>query len=126
MPLYEYACATCAHRFEIRQGIRDASLTTCPECGGAIRRVLFPVGIVFKGSGFYKTDSRSTPQGSVPAGERKAEGNGSSGEPKPAANGSGGEATAAKSNADGSASTPTATPAAPASAASTPAAGGSK
>ncbi|HEY8284448.1 MAG TPA: FmdB family zinc ribbon protein [Chloroflexota bacterium] len=107
MPLYEYACAACAHRFEIRQGIRDASLTTCPECGGAIRRVLFPVGIVFKGSGFYKTDSRGTPRDSVPAGERKAEGNGSTGEP-----------AAAKSNGD--VSTSAATPAATTPAASTP------
>ncbi|HXT34492.1 MAG TPA: FmdB family zinc ribbon protein [Chloroflexota bacterium] len=123
MPLYEYACAACAHRFEIRQGIRDASLTTCPECGGAIRRVLFPVGIVFKGSGFYKTDSRSTPRDSVPAGERKAEGNGSDGEPKPGANGSNGETPAAKSKGDGAAA---AAPAASAPSASTPAASTAK
>ncbi len=62
MPLYEYACQNCGHRFEVRQGIREDSLTTCPTCGGKIRRVIHPVGIVFKGSGFYKTDSRAASQ----------------------------------------------------------------
>jgi putative FmdB family regulatory protein len=73
MPLYEYACADCSHRFEIRQGIRDASLTECPECNGSIRRVVHPVGIVFKGSGFYKTDSRSASEARASAGEKKTE-----------------------------------------------------
>jgi putative FmdB family regulatory protein len=62
MPLYEYACQDCGHRFEVRQGIREDPLTTCPNCGGKIRRVIHPVGIVFKGSGFYKTDSRAAAQ----------------------------------------------------------------
>jgi putative FmdB family regulatory protein len=56
MPTYEYLCRVCSHRFETRQKMTDEPLTTCPECGGIIRRVLFPAGIVFKGSGFYKTD----------------------------------------------------------------------
>ena len=56
MPTYEYLCRTCSHRFETWQKMTDDPLTTCPECGGTIRRVLFPAGIVFKGSGFYKTD----------------------------------------------------------------------
>jgi putative FmdB family regulatory protein len=73
VPLYEYKCAVCGHRFEIRQGIREAALTECPECTGAIRRVVHPVGIVFKGSGFYKTDSRTASEASVPAGEKKSE-----------------------------------------------------
>lgn len=70
MPLYEYACARCGHRFEVRQGIREEPLTTCPECAGAIRRVIQPVGIVFKGSGFYKTDSRGSGAAAVPTAER--------------------------------------------------------
>jgi putative FmdB family regulatory protein len=78
VPLYEYKCAVCGHRFEIRQGIREASLTECPECSGAIRRVVHPVGIVFKGSGFYKTDSRTASEASVPAGEKKTESPGDS------------------------------------------------
>ena len=56
MPTYEYLCRECSHRFETWQKMTDESLTTCPECGGNIRRVLFPAGVVFKGSGFYKTD----------------------------------------------------------------------
>jgi putative FmdB family regulatory protein len=58
MPTYEYQCKTCNHRFETWQKMTDEPLTICPECGGHIRRVLFPAGIVFKGSGFYKTDHR--------------------------------------------------------------------
>jgi putative FmdB family regulatory protein len=73
MPLYEYACQECGHRFEVRQGIREDPLTTCPTCGGAIRRVVQPVGIVFKGSGFYKTDSRSSSAASVSSSESKNE-----------------------------------------------------
>lgn len=57
MPTYEYACKSCSHRFETRQRMTDDPITTCPECHGSTYRVLFPVGIVFKGSGFYKTDN---------------------------------------------------------------------
>jgi len=58
MPTYEYLCKTCGHRFETWQKMIDDPLTTCPDCGAGIRRVLFPAGVVFKGSGFYKTDHR--------------------------------------------------------------------
>ena len=58
MPTYEYLCRACSHRFETWQKMTDDPLTTCPECGGPIRRVLFPAGVVFKGSGFYKTDHK--------------------------------------------------------------------
>lgn len=64
MPTYEYQCKSCSHRFEIWQKMADEPLTTCPECGGTIRRVLFPAGIVFKGSGFYKTDHAISPAAS--------------------------------------------------------------
>ena len=60
MPTYEYLCRTCSHRFETWQKMTDDSLTTCPECGGPIRRVFFPAGVVFKGSGFYKTDHKTS------------------------------------------------------------------
>lgn len=59
MPTYEYQCRSCEHRFEVWQKMTDEPLTVCPECKGAIRRVFFPAGIVFKGSGFYKTDHGS-------------------------------------------------------------------
>jgi putative FmdB family regulatory protein len=63
MPTYEYLCHTCSHRFETWQKMTDDPLEICPECGGHIRRVYYPAGIVFKGSGFYKTDHRSSSNG---------------------------------------------------------------
>ncbi len=60
MPLYEYRCRNCQHQFEIQQSFSDDALTECPECGGDLRKVFNPVGISFKGSGFYKNDSRSS------------------------------------------------------------------
>ena len=59
MPTYQYACTACDHRFEAVQSFTDASLTECPACSGVLRKVFSSVGIVFKGSGFYRTDSRS-------------------------------------------------------------------
>jgi putative FmdB family regulatory protein len=59
MPLYEYQCDECGIRFERRQHMSDDAITKCPECGGSVHRRYFPVGIVFKGSGFYVTDNRS-------------------------------------------------------------------
>lgn len=56
MPTYEYLCKSCSHRFEIWQKMSDEPLAVCPACGADIRRVVFPAGIVFKGSGFYRTD----------------------------------------------------------------------
>ena len=61
MPTYEYACTECGDRTEVVQSISDAPLTTCTVCGGRLRKVFSPVGIVFKGSGFYRTDSRGKP-----------------------------------------------------------------
>ena len=71
MPTYEYQCKSCNHRFETWQKMMDEPLTVCPECQGSIRRVLFPAGIVFKGSGFYKTDHGN---GGVVNSESKPEG----------------------------------------------------
>jgi len=59
MPTYQYACTSCGERLEAVQKFSDAPLTECPACGGTLRKVFTPVGVVFKGSGFYKTDSRS-------------------------------------------------------------------
>ena len=58
MPTYEYACTSCGEHLEVVQSFRDESLTECPACGGPLRKVFGSIGIVFKGSGFYKTDSR--------------------------------------------------------------------
>ncbi|SMD14426.1 FmdB family zinc ribbon protein [Kibdelosporangium aridum] len=59
MPTYQYACTVCDHRFEQVQAFTDPSLTVCPECSGKLRKLYSSVGVVFKGSGFYRTDSRS-------------------------------------------------------------------
>ena len=59
MPVYAYACKDCGHAFDIRQSFSDDALTVCPECGGVLRKKFNSVGVVFKGSGFYRTDSRT-------------------------------------------------------------------
>ena len=58
MPTYQYACTACGEQLEAVQSFTDAALTECPACGGTLRKVFSAVGVVFKGSGFYKTDSR--------------------------------------------------------------------
>jgi putative FmdB family regulatory protein len=60
MPTYEYECTSCGQHIEVFQRISEDPLTTCGVCGGALRKVFHPAGIVFKGSGFYVTDSRSS------------------------------------------------------------------
>ncbi len=59
MPTYEYRCSDCGNLFEVFQRIDEETLTVCERCGGRLRKVFHPAGIVFKGSGFYATDSRS-------------------------------------------------------------------
>lgn len=59
MPTYQYACTTCGERLEVVQKFTDDPLTVCPACGGDLRKIYSTVGIVFKGSGFYRTDSRA-------------------------------------------------------------------
>jgi len=59
MPIYEYQCSSCENRFEIRQGFKDKPAAVCPVCKSNARRLFSPVPIVFKGSGFYITDSRN-------------------------------------------------------------------
>jgi putative FmdB family regulatory protein len=77
VPTYAYGCKDCGHAFDIVQSFSDASLTVCPECGGSLRKKFNSVGVVFRGSGFYRTDSRSS--STVPAGSGAASGSGSSG-----------------------------------------------
>ncbi|MGA2519741.1 MAG: FmdB family zinc ribbon protein [Acidimicrobiales bacterium] len=69
MPTYEYACKSCGEHHDVVQSFGDDPLTTCPSCGGPLRKVFGAVGVVFKGSGFYKTDSRSSSKKSEKAGD---------------------------------------------------------
>jgi putative FmdB family regulatory protein len=77
VPTYQYACTECEHRFEQVQKFTDDSLTECPVCHGRLRKVFNAVGVVFKGSGFYRNDSRSATSGSDTG---SSSGSGSSGE----------------------------------------------
>lgn len=93
MPTYQYSCKECGHFFEVFQNFNDDSLTVCPECSGSLRKVFNAVGVVFKGSGFYRTDSRDQAAG------KAAGGNGT----KHAA-ATGGESTGDSSSGDSSSS----------------------
>ena len=122
MPTYEYRCKDCEHRFDIQQSFTDDSLTTCPECGGTLKKVFGNVGITFKGSGFYKTDSRS---GSTSGGgSSSSDGGTSTTEKKPAetstssSSSEGSSSTKADSSSSGSGSGSTSSSSAPATTAS--------
>lgn len=67
MPTYQYSCTDCGHFFEAVQSFSDDSLTVCPECEGKLRKVFNAVGVVFKGSGFYRNDSRGSTTSTSPA-----------------------------------------------------------
>ncbi|SFT47397.1 putative regulatory protein, FmdB family [Actinopolyspora lacussalsi subsp. righensis] len=81
MPTYQYACTACGHDFETFQSLSEDSLTDCPECSGRLRKKFNAVGVVFKGSGFYRNDSRgsnSSSESGASAGTNSGSGNGSS------------------------------------------------
>lgn len=85
MPTYSYACTACEHHFDTVQKFTEPSLTDCPECSGRLRKLFSSVGIVFKGSGFYRTDSRSTSSAQSSSEESSSNGKsepGSNGKPK--------------------------------------------
>lgn len=96
MPTYQYACTACGHQLEAVQSFSDAPLTECPECAGRLRKLFNSVGIVFKGSGFYRTDSRSS--GS------DTSSNGSSGKPAKSDSSSSTSGTSSSSASNGTSS----------------------
>jgi putative FmdB family regulatory protein len=95
VPTYEYACKDCGEHLEIVQSFRDDPLTTCPACGGSLRKVFGAIGISFKGSGFYKTDSRGSSSGTKTRTEPKD---------KPAASSSSGDSKSSDSKSSDSSS----------------------
>ena len=101
MPTYQYSCNDCGHFFEIVQSFSDDSLTVCPECGGRLRKVFNAVGVVFKGSGFYRTDSRNQKAGAE-AGSGGGAGSESNGSEKSDSSGSGSDAGAKTGSNGGS------------------------
>ncbi len=103
MPTYSYACTECGHRFDAQQAFTDEALTDCPQCGGGLRKLFGNVGVVFKGSGFYRTDARNEskrPGGAARSGSKAATGDSTSeGSSSGAAAGAGSEGS---SSTDGS------------------------
>ncbi|GAB3398896.1 FmdB family zinc ribbon protein [Flindersiella endophytica] len=105
MPTYQYACTSCGEDLEVVQKFTDDALTECPACGGKLRKVYSPVGVVFKGSGFYRTDSRDAKK----SGAGAASGSGSSssngnGNGSSSSNGGGGKAKESSSSDSSSSS----------------------
>ena len=106
MPTYQYSCNDCGHFHEIFQSFSDDSLTVCPECGGRLRKVFNAVGVVFKGSGFYRNDSRGQKVGAETGPETGSEPKGESkGDTKAGAKGPGKSAETAGSTSKSGAST---------------------
>ena len=98
MPTYQYTCTECGEPLEAVQKFTDAPLTVCPACGGRLRKVFSAVGIVFKGSGFYRTDSRNGSGAKAPAAKdkEKSSSESSSTSDSSSSNGSGDKAAAKK------------------------------
>jgi putative FmdB family regulatory protein len=83
MPTYGYRCGSCGHQFEIVQRISEEPLTTCPKCQGKLSKVLYPVGISFKGSGFYTTDYKGAGKSSAGSSNGLSSSSEGSGDSKP-------------------------------------------
>ena len=102
VPTYQYSCTDCGHFFEVFQSFSDDALTVCPECQGKLRKVFNAVGVVFKGSGFYRTDSRNGSSSTTPA---KAGSSSDSGSSAGSSSSNGSGAGTASSSAGSSGST---------------------
>ena len=103
MPTYAYVCTACDHAFEAVQAITDDALTDCPSCGGSLRKKFHPVGVTFKGSGFYRTDSRAGSSGSTATPASTGSGDAAkSNASKSDSSGSGGSSSGSKSDSSGS------------------------
>ncbi|MFE1783010.1 FmdB family zinc ribbon protein [Streptomyces sp. NPDC059506] len=101
MPTYQYQCTECGEGLEVVQKFSDDALTECPACSGRLRKVFSAVGVVFKGSGFYRTDSRGSSSSSTPAAKSSSDSSSSSG--------SSASASSSSSSSSGSGSSSTST-----------------
>jgi putative FmdB family regulatory protein len=97
MPTYEYRCRNCGEPLEVVQSFTDDPLTECPACGGGLRKVFQAVGIAFKGSGFYKTDSRKAAKSSASSSNSESSGSSEQKSTPSGSNGDGGSSDGAKS-----------------------------
>ena len=111
MPTYQYVCNDCGESLEAVQKFSDDALTVCPSCEGKLRKVYSAVGVVFKGSGFYRNDSRSTGSSSTPAASGKTESTAPAASSSDSgSSGSSGSSSSGDSSSSGAAATPSATP----------------
>lgn len=88
MPIYGYRCTSCGHQFEIQQKMSDEPLKVCPQCQGKLTKILYPTGVIFKGSGFYSTDYKGagksgSSNGSAPSESKSEPKSESKGDSKP-------------------------------------------
>ncbi|MER7362894.1 putative regulatory protein, FmdB family [Nonomuraea wenchangensis] len=110
MPTYQYACNDCGEQLEVVQKFTDDALTVCPECEGNLRKVYSAVGIVFKGSGFYRTDNRTSSSSSSTSSSNGSS-NGSSGGSSNGSSSDGGSKSSESKSSSGSSSSSSSTPA---------------
>jgi len=106
VPVYAYACTVCGHSFDLRQSFTDEALTVCPECSGRLRKVIGSVGVTFKGSGFYRTDSGAGKSSKTSGGSSSGAGTSSGGSSSGGAP-SGGASSTGSSESSGSTGTAT-------------------
>ncbi|MDH6198867.1 putative FmdB family regulatory protein [Mycobacterium frederiksbergense] len=109
MPTYSYACTECSNRFDAVQAFSDDALTTCPKCSGKLRKLFGSVGVVFKGSGFYRTDNRDS---------SKSSSNGSAKSSESSSSSTSSDSSSSSSSSTSSASSSSSSSSAPAAAAS--------
>jgi putative FmdB family regulatory protein len=126
VPTYQYACTECGHRFDAVQAFTDNALTTCPVCAGKLRKVFSSVGVVFKGSGFYRTDSRSTKEAVAPAATTASNGSKSESSSSSGDSGSSSSSSTSSGSSDSASSSSSTSSSGSKSASSTPAAAAAK
>lgn len=98
MPTYAYRCTECGHAFDIHQEFTDEALTACPECSGRLRKVFGSIGVTFKGSGFYRNDSRGSSKSSTSSNGSSSGGSGSNGSKAAGTSNSGGSSSSSSSS----------------------------
>ncbi|MBO0609390.1 FmdB family zinc ribbon protein [Myceligenerans salitolerans] len=112
MPTYAYRCTECDHAFDIHQAFTDDALTACPECSGRLRKVFGSIGVTFKGSGFYRNDSRGSSKAGTSSSNGSSSGSGSSGSSSSGSTSAGSSGSAGSSSSGSSSSSSAGTKAA--------------
>ena len=109
MPTYSYACTECGNRFDVVQAFTDDALTTCEQCSGRLRKLFNSVGVVFKGSGFYRTDSRESAKSSTNGSAKTSSSSGTDGSSSSDKSGSSEKSSSSSDKSDSTASKSAAT-----------------